>query len=181
MHADFRVGFKAIGVHFCAAEQGVSHLKINMTESLIFITPIIALLGILAGAILQAYLTRKNQESSHLTELQNKAYADFLNAVSNIAVAQRAGKKDKVTNELANLADAKSRICVYGESGVIKKLAEFIRCGGTLQTESEILSFTTLCLSIRNSVGMKQDDLYSSDISQLLFNIDVKNTETPAK
>jgi len=28
---------------------------------------------------------------------------------------------------------------------------------------------------------MEQDNLYSSDISQLLFNVDVKNTETPAK
>ncbi len=147
-----------------------------MNETLILIVaPIIGLFGVFIGA----FLTHKNQKINHLSELQNKAYADFLNAASSIAVAQRLGNRDKVSGDLANLADAKSRICVYGESKVIHELAEFIRYGGTLQTEPEILSFTRLCVAIRDSVGMKKSDLYSSDISQLLFSVDVKDTETP--
>ena len=31
MRADFRVGFKVIGAHFCAAEQGVSFNKVRFT------------------------------------------------------------------------------------------------------------------------------------------------------
>jgi hypothetical protein len=151
----------------------------KMKELLFVITPITGLFGIFIGAFLQAHFTRKNQKSNHLSELQNRAYADFLNAASNVAVFQRLGQREKVSNELSKLADAKSRICVYGESIVIKKMAEFFRHGGTLQTESEMLSFTQLCLSIRNSVGIKQDKVCSTDISQLLFSVDVKDTPTP--
>ena len=150
-----------------------------MNDLLIIIAPITGLLGIFVGAFLQAHFTRKNQKSSHFSELQNRAYADFLNATSNIAVFQRKGQREKVSNELSRLADAKSRICVYGDSIVIKKMAEFFRNGGTLQTESEILSFTRLCLAIRISVGIKKDKLCSTDISQLLFSVDVKDTPTP--
>lgn len=150
-----------------------------MKDFLIILAPVTGLFGILVGAFLQAYFTRRNQKSNHFSELQNKAYADFLNAASSVAVFQRLGQREKVSDELARLADAKSRICIYGDSTVIKKMAEFFRNGGTLQTESEILSFTRLCLSIRDSVGFKKDRLFSTDISQLLFSVDVKDVPTP--
>jgi hypothetical protein len=133
----------------------------------------------LAGVLLQAHLSKKTNESNSLSELQHKAYTDFLNTVSKIAVAQRAGDREVVSSELSKLADAKSRICIYGESTVIHKLAEFMRHGGTLQTESEILSFTKLCIVIRDSVGIKKDKLNTADISQLLFNLDVNDVPTP--
>ncbi|EOX3409941.1 hypothetical protein ACPFT9_003540, partial [Vibrio cholerae] len=73
----------------------------------------------------------------------------------------------------------KSRICVYGDASVVQHLASFLRAGGTLQTEQEILSFTYLCMEIRKSVGMSDKLLLSQDISQLLFSVDVKDTKTP--
>ncbi|MEJ1393686.1 MAG: hypothetical protein RPU64_05770 [Candidatus Sedimenticola sp. (ex Thyasira tokunagai)] len=150
-----------------------------MDNELIFVAPIIGLVGIVIGAFFQSHYAKKNDIHKNLSELQNKAYADFLNSASSIAVAQRVGEREKVVSELSKLADAKSRICVYGHSKVIKDLAEFMRQGGTLQTESEILSFTRLCISIRDEVGMERDDIYSTDISQLLFSVDVKDTPTP--
>jgi hypothetical protein len=150
-----------------------------MNEYLIFVAPVIGLIGVFLGAYIQSMFARKNQEKNSLAEQRNKAYADFLNAASKIAVAQRLDKRDVVVTELANLADAKSRICVYGNSDVVQKLAVFLRHGGTLQTESEILSFTKLCYSIRESVGLKRSDLKLSDISQLLFSVDVNDTARP--
>ncbi|EIV8656444.1 hypothetical protein WB851_004471 [Vibrio parahaemolyticus] len=150
-----------------------------MDTVLIFAVPFIGVFGVIVGALLQALLTRRNQKASHLTELQNKAYADFLNAASKIAVAQRRNDRKEVENELANLADAKSRICDYGDSLVVQKLATFLRAGGTLQTEQEILAFTRLCVEIRKSVGMFDKSLLSQDISQLLFSVDVKDIKTP--
>lgn len=152
-----------------------------MDKILVIIAPVIGLMGILVGAFLQAYFTQKNNSHKNLSELQNKAYADFLNSASSIAVAQRTGDRDKVNSELAKLADAKSRICVYGDSNVINRLAEFIRQGGTLQTEQEILAFTRLCITIRTAVGLDKDKVFSSDISQLLFSVDVKDTPTPKR
>ncbi len=53
-----------------------------MDVVLIFVVPFIGLCGVIIGALLQAFLNRKNQKVSHLSELQNKSYADFLNAAS---------------------------------------------------------------------------------------------------
>lgn len=152
-----------------------------MKGDFVVLVPVIGVLGVVLGALLQGVFNRKNQKVNNLSELQNKAYSDFLNSVSKIAVAQRKSQRNVVNEELANLADAKSRICVYGDSVVVQGLAEFLRLGGTLQTEQEILSFTRLCLQIRKSVGMQDKELFSSDISQLLFSIDVKDTKTPIK
>ncbi len=146
---------------------------------LIFAVPFIGVFGVIIGALHQALFSRKNQKVSQLTELQNKSYADFLNAASKIAVAQRRNNRKDVERELSNLADAKSRICVYGDSVVIQKLAVFLRTGGTLQTEQEILAYTCLCVEIRKSVGMSDKFLLAQDISQLLFSIDIKDTKTP--
>lgn len=151
-----------------------------MKDSFVAFVPVIGVLGVIIGALLQGFFNRKNQKVNNLSELQNKAYSDFLNSVSKIAVAQRKNQRNIVNDELSNLADAKSRICVYGNAAVVHHLAEFLRHGGTLQTEQEILSFTSLCLQIRKSVGMQDKELFSSDISQLLFSVDVKDTKTPA-
>jgi len=145
----------------------------------IVLVPLVGIIGIVIGALLQAFFNRKNQNANNLSELQNKAYSDFLNAVSKIAIAQRQNQRNHVIEELSNLADAKSRICVYGDTPVVHHLAVFLRAGGTLQTESEILSFTKLCLQIRKSVGIQGKEIYSSDISQLLFSIDVKDVKIP--
>lgn len=151
-----------------------------MKDGIIALVPVIGVLGVVIGALLQGFFNRRNQVANSLSESQYKAYSDFLNSVSKIAVAQREGQRATVTEELANLADAKSRICVYGHASVVRHLADFIRAGGTLQTEREILLFTKLCLQIRGAVGMQDKKIYSSDISQLLFSIEVKDVETPS-
>ena len=143
------------------------------------VAPIVGVLGVVVGVFLQGFWSRKNQKAHNLKGLQNQAYSDFLNAVSTIAVAQRKGQRETVEGELSSLADAKSRICVYGDANVVQHLAEFLRSGATLQTESELLAFSRLCLEMRKSVGMQDKQLYSKDISQLLFDVDVKDTETP--
>ncbi len=152
-----------------------------MRGLVITFVPIIGIIGVITGALLQAFFNRQNQKVHHLSELQNNAYSDFLNAASKIAVAQRNNQRNVVTEELSNLADAKARICVYGDPNVVNHLASFLRNGGTLQTEREILSFTRLCIEIRKSVGMKDKELKASDISQLLFNVEVKDVKTPNK
>lgn len=150
-----------------------------MKDGFVALVPIIGIIGVVVGASLQGFFNRKNQKANNLSDLQNNAYSDFLNSVSKIAVVQRKNQRELVAEELSKLADAKSRICVYGDTNVVHHLAAFLRQGGTLQTEQEILSFTKLCLEIRKSVGMQAKELYSSDISQLLFSLDVKDVKTP--
>lgn len=151
-----------------------------MTNVGTYVAIIGSLLGVIVGAFLQSYFNRRNQQDTRLAEWRNTAYTDFLNAAALVATAQRHGKRDAVSEQLARLSDAKARICVYGDSAVIEQLAEFWRHGATLQTESEILAFTRVCLAIRKSAGVP-GKLYSVDISQLLFSIDVRDTKTPAQ
>jgi len=149
-----------------------------MTSISAYIAIFGSLAGVIVGAFLQSHFNRRNQKDTRLDEWRNSAYADFLNAVSLVATAQRHGKRDVVNEQLARLSDAKSRICVYGDKDVIHHIAEFWRHGATLQTESEILAFTQVCLAIRKSAGVSES-LHSPDISQLLFSIDVRDTKTP--
>lgn len=149
-----------------------------MTELPAYIAIAGSFLGVVIGALLQNYFNRRNQKDTRLDEWRNSAYADFLNAVSAAATAQRQGKRDVVTEQLARLSDAKARICVYGDTKVIRSIAEFWRHGATLQTEAEVLAFTRVCLAIRASAGAA-GEIHSPDISQLLFGIDVRDTQTP--
>jgi hypothetical protein len=144
-----------------------------------YIAIIGSLLGVIVGAILQSYLVRRNQKDNRLLEWRNTAYTDFINAATLVATAQRHGKRDVVSEHLARLSDAKARICVYGDAFVIAELAEFWRHGATLQTESEILAFTRVCLTIRKSLDVSGTATNLPDISQLLFSIDVKDIKTP--
>ncbi|WP_254623325.1 hypothetical protein [Vibrio cholerae] len=130
-----------------------------MDVVLIFVVPFIGLCGVIIGALLQAFLNRKNQKVSHLSELQNKSYADFLNAASKIAVAQRLNDRKEVERELSNLADAKSRICVYGDASVVQHLASFLRAGGTLQTEQECSGQLKLATVLEFSQYNRSDSL----------------------
>lgn len=140
------------------------------------ITAIFSIIGVVVGASLQSFLARKNDRKKQVTEWRNKAYVDFLEAVSVVATVQRK-KNSTVTNEqLSRLADAKSRICIYGEADIIKELAEFWRHGATLETESELLAFSRFCRNIRKSIGVPGDIEAYEDITQLLFSIDIKPT-----
>lgn len=147
----------------------------NIPSYIVIIGP---LLGVVIGALLQSYFNRRNQKDTRLDEWRNAAYADFLNAVFAVATAQRHGKRDIVTEQLARLSDAKARICVYGDANVIHSISVFWQHGATLQTELELLAFTRVCLAIRESVGAV-GKMHSSDVSQLLFSIDVRDTPTP--
>lgn len=135
---------------------------------------IFAILGVAVGALLHYFLTKRHQKENQVTEWRNKAYVDFLEAISVIVASQRKGDKKATIDQLSKLADAKSRICIYGEAEVIKQLAEFWRNGATLETESELLAFSRFCQKIRKSIGIKSDIEALEDITQLLFSIDIK-------
>ncbi|MDD2467846.1 MAG: hypothetical protein PHI97_28030 [Desulfobulbus sp.] len=145
------------------------------------ITAIFSLIGVVVGASLQSLLARKNEKRKQITEWRNKSYVDFLEAVSVVATTQRK-KNASVTNEqLSRLADAKSRICIYGEADIIKELADFWRHGATLETESELLAFSRFCLKIRKSIGVPGDIEAYQDITQLLFSIDIKQSAASSR
>lgn len=134
-------------------------------------TAFFSILGVTVGAILQHFLARQNNQQKQLLESRNKAYVDFLEAVSCVVAAQRMGKKERELEELAKLTNAKSRICIFGEETVVRQLATFWAAGASLETESEIQAFTRFCLDIRKSLGLMDKEFLGREVSQLLFEI----------
>lgn len=96
-----------------------------------------AILGVIVGALIHFSLSKKSQKEQQLIEWRNKAYIDFLKAISFVVASQRKGDNKVTIESLAKLADAKSRICIYGEAEIINQLVKFWREGATLETESE--------------------------------------------
>ncbi len=135
------------------------------------ITALLSILGVVVGAFLQNYLARQNNEAKQLLESRNQAYIDFFEAVSLVVSAQRLGNGEQELEQLARLTHAKTRICIFGEESVVRRLATFWEAGATLETESEILAFTRFVLDIRKSLGLKDKKLLHTEVSQLLFAI----------
>lgn len=135
------------------------------------ITALLSILGVVVGAFLQNHFARQNNEAKQLLESRNQAYIDFLEAVSLVLAAQRLGRREQELEQLARLTHAKARICMFGEESVVRLLATFWDAGATLETESGILAFTRFVLDIRKSLGLKDKELLSAEVSQLLFAI----------
>ncbi|WP_197715433.1 hypothetical protein [Aquitalea magnusonii] len=135
------------------------------------IASLLSILGVVVGAFLQNYLARQNNEAKQLLESRNQAYIDFFEAVSLVVSAQRLGKKEQELEQLAKLTHAKTRICMFGEEQVVKRLATFWAAGATLETESEILAFTRFVIDIRKSLGLQDKGFLNAEVSQLLFAI----------
>ena len=135
------------------------------------IAALLSLLSALIVAVLSHVFTMRRNRQDELAELRLKAYADFINAASRLVAARRLGQVIDEIAELAALNDAKTRICVCANAAVIAALADFWEHGGTLERESEILAFTRLCMTIRESLGNSPRELHGVKLSNLLFKL----------
>jgi hypothetical protein len=86
-------------------------------------------LGVVVGASLQYLFTRFLEERRHRQSLQTEAYTDYIQAVAESRHIDLHAERASV---FARLADAKTRICLYGSPEVITRLAEFESKGGVI-------------------------------------------------
>lgn len=100
------------------------------------------------GASLQYFFSRSAESLKQFRLLRSEAYTDYLRAVAKLAHAG-ASDKAKQMEGFAEAADAKSRISIYGASGVIEKLAAFERNGASINSEAAIKAFLALCEEMR--------------------------------
>lgn len=132
----------------------------------------ISLMSAVTVAILSHIFAMSRNRGDELAQMRLKAYTDFINSGSRLVSARRIGVTDDELEELAALNDAKARICICGDSEVVKHLIKFWNAGGTLEREREILAFSRLCLKMRESLGNKAKELSSTDISNTLFRLE---------
>ena len=137
----------------------------------ITLAAIISLFTGLIGAVFGHVLSERKSRNDEMAKMRLDAYTDFLKATSLLVSARRSGKTQDEVTELGTLNDAKARICLCADAGVVEALESFWLQGGTLEKEQEILAYTQLCKTMRRSLGR---DRLSHEIrlSDVLFRLE---------
>ena len=124
------------------------------------ITAIFSLIGLVVGAVLQFLFTRHLDNKKHQRDLRAKAYADYLQCVSERANLGHHKSSTESRQLDAKTADAKCRISLYGAHAVISAFAAFERLGATMNSNEQCDAFTDMV------AAMRQDTLGSSSVAQ---------------
>lgn len=113
------------------------------------------------GAFLGALLTRRTERFKRLQELRSAAYIDFVSGVAN--AAHRTGG-------IAEVADARCRIAIYGGKSVVQSPSDFIAQGAQTRNREGMKAFAELCRAMRAETGRE----YASfeDINRILFSLE---------
>src|ERR1051325_5677995 len=91
------------------------------------LTTLTLLVVAVVTATLTFLFTRRNEQEKQFRLLQATAYSDYLRGVADIAHLTIHSDEAAI---LARLADAKTRVCLYGSPTVVALLAAFEREGG---------------------------------------------------
>lgn len=124
-------------------------------------TAVLPLLGVVIGAILQHWFSRTTETRKQLELLRNQAYVEYLRA---IAKAAHRNTPDSARSALADAADAKARIAVYGTPAVVAALARFEEAEPRLDNARSIQCFVAVVAAMRSSAGITD----SRDLGLLL-------------
>tara|TARA_X000001316_G_C919643_1_gene33751 strand:- start:719 stop:1138 length:420 start_codon:yes stop_codon:yes gene_type:complete len=126
------------------------------------------IVGVVVGALLQFWLSRHQRRKDTLAEMQTRAYVDYLRAVADSAQATRRNGPD--SSELfARAADAKTRICIYGDRAVVIALSDFEAAGAKLITEEGFNAFLNLVSEMRVQALNESDGGLREKLSPILF------------
>ena len=115
--------------------------------------------GIVVGASLQYFFTRVIEERRHKRDLMTRAYTDYLRSVSEAAhclIQRQSGEGRKL---LAQITDAKVRVCLYGSQEVVEKLAAFEKTGAVIRSESQRNAFVQLLRAMRTEDNISNRSL----------------------
>ncbi len=123
-------------------------------------TAVVSLIGLVVGAVLQFLFTRHLDSKKHQRDLRAKAYADYLQCVSEHANLGHQKTSSEGRQLGAKTADAKCRISLYGAPAVITAFAAFERLGAAMNTKEQCGTFTNMVLA------MRQDALGSSSVAE---------------
>jgi hypothetical protein len=112
--------------------------------------------GIVLGAILTFFLTRRQESEKHKRAMITQAYSDYLCGVAESAHLNLESNEAEI---LAQIADAKARICLYGSPEVIALLAAFENAGASTVTPAQHELFASLVLTMRGDSKIQRADL----------------------
>ena len=134
----------------------------------ILLTTLLPVIGVIIGVSLQYFFSKSGERRKQLESSRSQAYVDYLRSVAQIAKVGGSDSK-KRSELLAAAADAKTRICVYGSSSVIRSLAEFEKVGAVLDSPDSIATFLELCNEMRRQNLGKAEAVTIDELNLILF------------
>jgi hypothetical protein len=125
------------------------------------------------------FLGRRSETIKQLQVLRTAAYVDFIRAVAGLAALQKEPVQErehflKGSELIMLLADAKSRIAIYGSESVVAAMATFLRAGSVLDSPERANEFTAVCQKMRHDSRPKPGEVTDQDVHFLLFGFDMK-------
>lgn len=131
-------------------------------------TAILSLIGLVVGAVLQFLFSRHLDNKKHQRDLRAKAYADYLQCVSEIANLGHQRNSIEGSQLGAKTADSKCRIVLYGAPGVISAFANFERLGAVMNTSEQCSAFTEMVAAMRKD-ALGNSSVTATDLEVVLL------------
>lgn len=107
------------------------------------------LVGVLLGAALQFWFTRSAERNKAIESLRAQAYVDYLGGVAASAYVR---SDEDIRDAHRDLANAKTRIAVYGSAEVIGALARFEESGAILTRGHNVAPFLEVVAAMRSEL-----------------------------
>lgn len=124
--------------------------------------------GGLLGAALQNLWHHRNARVTELERYRAESYVALLRSMADLTMAQRAvdtaGAQQHLFDAQGRVAEARARIAVYGNKGVAKTLASFLRNHGALDSAEATKSFIAVIQNMRAGLSALRSDTYEHDI-----------------
>ncbi|HEY4081345.1 MAG TPA: hypothetical protein VGM81_11645 [Burkholderiaceae bacterium] len=110
---------------------------------------VLSFIGLVVGAVLQFLFSRHLENRKYQRDLRAKAYADYLQCVSEHANLGHARQSTDGRQLAAKTAEAKCRISLYGAAPVVSAFAQFERLGATMNTAEQRHAFAQMVVEMR--------------------------------
>jgi hypothetical protein len=120
------------------------------------IPSLLTLLGVVVGALLQFFISRRIAREGKYLDKRVESYADYMAAIG------KSGRPG-VPDEEAELMVARAKLLAYGHDRVVQALSTFDRLGGYVKSEEQKKAFVSVIREIRRDVGgnsLTDEDLF---------------------
>lgn len=137
-------------------------------------SPLVTIIAVLVGGLVQYLFFRLSEKWKSYDKLRTDSYVDFVKGCTGVAIAQRFQNKTEELKATSLMADAKTRIAIYGDPTIVRLVGEFFAKYGDFSKREDMQAFVDLIYQIRRQVTGKTSDSDWLAISQILFSDDVR-------
>ena len=124
------------------------------------------------AALIVHYLAINRITKNETIKFRLDAYKDYILSSSPLSITRRLGDTKDDINNLKLLNDAKTRMILCASPEIVEALITYWNAGGTLERESELLSYFRLIELIRKELGLKSNSLHTLNVTNAIFKLE---------